>query len=54
MPEWLKLLEDKDKGPWFTASFGAGETSCCGMEIETGHEIRADGDGGWECRACAE
>lgn len=39
-------------GPWFLASY-PGECSW-GDEIEEGEEIRADGDGGWEHRDCAE
>lgn len=37
-----------NKGPWFIASYG-GECSTCFRTTEKGDEIRADGEGGWEC-----
>lgn len=40
-------------GPWFTAEYG-GTCSLGGEEIEPGEEIRADGHGEYECRACVE
>jgi hypothetical protein len=36
------------KGPWVTASFDS--TLDCGHAVMQGEEIRADGEGGWECR----
>lgn len=44
---------ERDVGPWFEASFES-DSSCCGIDIEPGNEIRADGDGGWEHRDCVE
>lgn len=41
------------KGPWFYAAY-RGLCSRCGSPIEPGEKIRADGDGGWECRECDE
>lgn len=52
--DWAKLLEDKDKGKWFEATFDGGETSCCGADILAGDTIRADGSGGWEGECCDE
>ena len=37
-----------DKGPWFIANY-RGECSTCFREFEPGDEIRADGEGGYEC-----
>lgn len=36
------------KGPWFIATY-RGECSTCFREFESGDEIRADGEGGYEC-----
>lgn len=38
------------KGPWIVAGFDS-ECDPCGGAIFAGDEIRADGSGGWECRA---
>lgn len=40
-------------GPWFTAGYDD-ECSRGGHEITDGDEIRADGEGGWECRECVQ
>lgn len=44
-------------GPVFTATFDS-EDACCGMGIEIGDDVRADGHGGWihaddECERAA-
>lgn len=39
---------DPKRGPWFTALYH-GMCSACGDRFEPGDEIRADGDGGYEC-----
>lgn len=38
------------KGPWFGAQY-AGECGTCFNRFEEGDQIRADGEGGWECEA---
>lgn len=38
-------------GPWIQARF-AGECDGCLADIDTGDQIRADGEGGWLCSAC--
>lgn len=41
------LFDEADSfGPVITATY-EGEDSCCGMGIEEGDRIRADGQGGW-------
>lgn len=40
-------------GPWFIAGYD-GECDRGDHEIDEGDEIRADGEGGWECRLCIE
>jgi len=40
-------------GPWFPAGFES-ECSAGGETITEGAEIRADGDGSFECRECVE
>lgn len=44
---------ENEVGPWFFAGFDS-EAACCGIDIESGDEIRADGSGGWEHRECVE
>lgn len=39
------------KGAWFIAACD-GDCHGCGREFGEGDEIRADGDGGFEARAC--
>jgi len=39
-------------GPWMIAAFDGGDCSRGGHDLEEGMQIRADGDGGWECRDC--
>lgn len=43
-----RLEEKPGKGPWFGASY---ESDCdgCGNRVFEGDQIRADGQGGWEC-----
>ena len=43
----------EEKGPWFGAQY-AGACDGCGDSIEEGNSIRADGEGGYECRGCGE
>jgi hypothetical protein len=43
--------EPDGPGPWVEAGFDS-EASCCGMGIEAGDIIRADGAGGWEHKDC--
>lgn len=43
---------ENNKGPWVPARF-AGELDCAHFVAE-GDEIRADGEGGWECRDCGD
>ena len=43
--------EPEGPGPWFEAGFDS-EPSCCGIRIEPGDMIRADGGGGWEHKDC--
>lgn len=42
-----------EAGPWFTAMY-PGECSLSGERFYEGAMIRADGDGGYECRDCVE
>lgn len=42
---------DDTKGPWFTAAY-SGSCSACFNRTEVGDEIRADGEGGYECSEC--
>ncbi len=44
----------KIPGIFVIASFDGGECSRGGHDLEEGMSIRADGDGGWECRECVE
>jgi len=46
-----RTVEPDGPGPWFIAGYH-GACSACGFDIEPGDEIRADGQGGWECREC--
>lgn len=45
--------EDDGPGPWFMAGFDGECSRGCGG-ISEGDTIRADGDGGWECRDCVD
>lgn len=45
--------EPDGPGPWVEAGFDS-EASCCGMGIEAGDMIRADGVGGWEHKDCVD
>jgi hypothetical protein len=44
---------EDEPGPWFIAGF---DDVCSrgGEPIDSGDTIRADGDGGWECRGCVD
>lgn len=42
-------LRSDGKGPWFRAQYG-GECDSCYAPFGEGDDIRADGQGGWECR----
>jgi hypothetical protein len=42
-------IPKKKPGPWFPAGH-PDECSNCGWDIEEGDPIRADGEGGWECK----
>lgn len=50
--EFTERTGDSPKGPWVTASFDS--TLECGHGVMQGEEIRADGEGGWECREWCE
>jgi len=56
MPELNDPLDSSLDGPgdWVTAGFDSpcSRGYCSG--IAAGEDIRADGDGGWECRSCVE
>ncbi len=39
--------------PWIVAGFD-GVCSRSGERITIGQDIRADGDGGWECKECVD
>jgi hypothetical protein len=46
-----------DLGPWFTAGFDSdcdGTSDDCEGTILEGEQARADGEGGYLCRACGE
>jgi len=45
------LLQRSVMGKWFVAEY-RGDCDVCGEEYEPGEEIRADGSGGWQGRAC--
>ena len=52
MVDFANLQEKAHKGPWITAVYTTydGCSGCGGDIIEGETEIRADGNGGWECR----
>ncbi len=40
-------------GPWFTARFDS-DCDGCGVLMQEGDEIRADGEGGYLCGTCGD
>lgn len=48
--EFTERTGDSAKGPWVEARYA--NTLDCGHDVLTGDEIRADGEGGWECQDC--
>lgn len=48
--EFTERTGDSAKGPWVEARYA--NTLDCGHDVLAGDEIRADGEGGWECRDC--
>jgi len=54
VPDEFDSPNDKDQpGPWIVAGFD-GVCSRGGEHLLEGEDIRADGDGGWECRECVD
>jgi len=45
--------ETGQPGPWIIAGFH-GKCSRGGELIGVGEDVRADGDGGWECKECVD
>lgn len=45
---WAHDCSLPGKGPWFGATYD-GECDGCGNSVSEGDQIRADGQGGWEC-----
>ena len=50
-PDTDDTRREDEPGDWFIAGFD-GECSRGGEKIIASDTIRADGDGGWECREC--
>jgi len=51
-PAAKPVLITLELGPWFAARYTSGQCSQCGKKIYEGHEIRADGEGGYLCATC--
>jgi hypothetical protein len=45
------IANEGQRGRWIDAKFH-GTCSGCGDHITPGEQIRADGEGGWECADC--